>query len=246
MKLSTYFTCLILLFIVGCKKELKPITIYMIGDSTMANKSPKRAPETGWGQVFNQLLTEKATVSNHAVNGRSSRSFLGEDRWQPVLDSLQEGDYVFIQFGHNDQKEDSARHTTLDEYKEFLEKYVKETKEKKANPILLTSVMRRRFDESGKFFDTHGGYPQVVREVAKEQNVPLIDLHKKTEELIIAAGEDDSKKIFLILAKGENQNYPDGVDDNTHFSRYGATEVAKLTAESIKEQDLPLADYLKE
>ena len=217
----------------------------MIGDSTMANKSPNRSPETGWGQVFNQFVTDKAIVSNHAVNGRSSRSFLGENRWQPVLDSLKEGDYVFIQFGHNDQKPDSARHTTLGEYKEFLTKYVNETIEKKGKPILFTSVMRRRFDESGKFYDTHEGYPQAVREVAKEQNVPLVDLHKKTEALLIAEGEENSKKLFLILAKGENPNYPDGVEDNTHFSTYGATEVAKLTAKSIKEQLLPLADYLK-
>lgn len=217
----------------------------MIGDSTMANKKPNRAPETGWGQVFDQLLTEKATVDNHAVNGRSSKSFLGENRWQPVLDSLKEGDYVFIQFGHNDQKTDSARHTTLEEYKLNLEKYVKEAKAKKANPILFTSVMRRRFDENGKFYDTHMGYPDAVREVAKELNVPLIDLHKKTEELLVSLGKEESKKLFLILKPGESENYPDGRDDNTHFQTYGALEVAKLAAASIKEQALPLAGYLK-
>ncbi|MEH0154887.1 rhamnogalacturonan acetylesterase [Limibacter armeniacum] len=235
-----------LLFVcVGCKKELKPITIYMVGDSTMADKQPNKAPETGWGQVFPQFVNEYVAIKNQAVNGRSSKSFLGESRWQPVVDSLQVGDYVFIQFGHNDQKKDSLRYTSLDEYRANLKKYVEETREKGANPILFTSVMRRRFDENGKFYDTHGGYPEVVREVAEGLNVPLIDLHQQTEMLITEHGINDSKKLFLILKAGEHDNYPEGKDDNTHFSEYGAVKVAQLAVNSIKGLELPLAQYLK-
>ncbi|TFH00641.1 MAG: rhamnogalacturonan acetylesterase, partial [Calditrichales bacterium] len=144
----------------------KDIHLYMIGDSTMANKPLLENPERGWGQVFPEFFKDNVKIHNHARNGRSTKSFLDQGLWQAVLDSLKPGDYVMIQFGHNDQKiSDSTRYTApRTGYRTNLIRYVTESREKGASPILLTPVMRRRFDKDGKFYDAHGEYPDVVRE----------------------------------------------------------------------------------
>jgi lysophospholipase L1-like esterase len=223
-----------------------PITIYMIGDSTMADKPTEDNPERGWGQMFPIFFDSTVRIENHAKNGRSTRTFLSENRWQPILEKLKAGDYVFIQFGHNDgSKEKVDRYTTPEDYKKNLEIFVKETLEKNANPILCTPVMRRRFDDSGKFYDTHGIYPDIVRDLAAELKVPLIDMHKKSEKLITEFGADSSKKIFLWIESGKYQSLPDGKQDNTHFSEFGAIKIAELAVEGIKELNLELIHRLK-
>ena len=223
-------------------------TIYLIGDSTMSDKPLPDNPERGWGMVLPYFFNNKLKIENHARNGRSTKSFLSEGRWQAVLDKLQSGDYVFIQFGHNDEKEsDPNRYApphTL--YKENLERYVKETREKGAVPVLLTPIMRRRFDDAGKFYDTHGEYPDVVREVAVELDVRLIDLHKKSREVIEKYGEEKSKELFLFIKPGEYDSLPDGKEDNTHFSIKGAYIMANLVAEGIKELQFPIAKWMED
>jgi lysophospholipase L1-like esterase len=223
-----------------------PITIYMIGDSTMADKPTDDNPERGWGQLFPIFFDSTVRIENHAKNGRSTRTFISENRWQPIVEKLKTGDYVFIQFGHNDEsKEKIDRYTPPEDYKKNLEKFVKETLEKKANPILCTPVMRRRFDDSGKFYDTHGIYPDIVRDLAKELKVPLIDMHKKSEKLITEFGADSSKKIFLWIEPGKYKSLPGGKQDNTHFSEFGAIKIAELAIEGIKELNLELIHRLK-
>jgi lysophospholipase L1-like esterase len=218
----------------------------MIGDSTMANKKLSAAPETGWGQVLQQFFSNEVIVSNHAQNGRSSKSFIDEGRWKVVLDSLQPGDYVIIQFGHNDQKTDSARHTDpYTSYKANLEKYVNESRAKGAIPILCTSIVRRLFDEFGNLIDTHCDYPIVTRQVAEEMNVPLIDLQRETEELVTELGPENSKKLYLYTKPGEYTNRAKGIKDDTHLCVYGANEVAKLAVNKMKELKIPLVKYLK-
>src|SRR5688572_25070066 len=146
-----------------------PITVFMIGDSTMADKpDPDRNPERGWGQLLPSFLDGEVTVVNRAVNGRSSRSFIDEGRWDAVLTALRPGDHVFIQFGHNDEKrEDPARFAdATTTYRRNLERFVSETRAKGAEPILLTPIVRRKFNASGALEDTHSAYPTVVREVA--------------------------------------------------------------------------------
>lgn len=221
--------------------------IYMIGDSTMANKTPERHPETGWGMVLPKLFTDKVKIENHAVNGRSTKSFISEGRWQAVLGKLNKGDYVFIQFGHNDQKvKDSARFTNpYTGFRHNLYRFVNETRQKGAIPVLFTSVARRNFNESGTLADTHGEYTEVTRTVAKELEVPMIDLDFLTEQRIAILGPEKSKELFLWLAPGENPNYPDGVQDNTHFNEKGAMEVALMAAGGLKELNLEIARYLK-
>src|SRR5262245_27174496 len=184
-----------------------PITIYLAGDSTMAEKTADKRPETGWGEMLQQYFDPaKVKVENHAKNGRSTRSFRAEQLWQAIVEKLKKGDYVFIQFGHNDEKENTDRYASPADFKINLTRFVKETREKQAIPALFTPVVRRRFDEKGNFYDTHGQYPEVVRNVAAELNLPLIDLHQKSEKVVREYGVEESRKLFLQLKAGENSN----------------------------------------
>ena len=219
----------------------KKTCLYLIGDSTMADKpDSEHNPERGWGQMLPKLLTNAVVVKNHAVNGRSSRSFIQEGRWQKVLDSLHPKDYVFIQFGHNDQKsQDSTRYTNpFTQYRYNLERFVNETRSKGAFPILFTSITRRNFNEQGVLVDTHGAYPLVTRMVAKDLLVPFIDLQLLTEQLEISYGVEGSKKLHLHFAPGENAYRPTGVEDNTHLSVTGATLVAQLALDEMEKQQI--------
>ncbi|PCJ93353.1 MAG: rhamnogalacturonan acetylesterase [Flavobacteriaceae bacterium] len=238
----------------GCKEqsdatELEDITIYTIGDSTMADKNnPEENPEYGWAQVLEQYFNDNITVDNRAKGGRSSRSFITENRWKSVLDSLQKGDYVFIQFGHNDQKiKDPNRYTNPHTaYRNNLITYISETREKGAIPILLTSIVRRNFNEYGVLVDTHGQYPLETRLVAQEYEVPLIDLQYQTELLEDSYGVEESKKLHLHYGPGEHPYYPNGRTDNTHLSLKGANEISKIVIAEIRSIRLPLTAYIKQ
>lgn len=245
MKILAVTISILLMSVIAFAKE--PITIFLAGDSTCARKLAEKRPETGWGEMFGQFFKDKkVTIDNRAMNGRSTKTFISEGRWQMIVDNLKKGDYVFIQFGHNDSSKDKGeRYTPPEDYRKNLIKFIEEVRAKKANIVLLTPVMRRRFDKDGKFYDTHGEYPDIVRAVAKEFKTPLIDMHRKSEKLIVSLGEEGSKKLFLILAKGESPNYPNGLDDNTHFSPLGAEEMAKLVTEGIRETKIGLRKYLK-
>ena len=224
------------------------ITIFMLGDSTMADKPiPEADPERGWGQVLQQFFKDGVTVRNHAVNGRSTKSFLDEGRWQVVLDALQPGDYVFIQFGHNDQKiKDPARYTNpYTGYRRNLTRYVRETREKGATPILFSSIVRRKFNEFGVLEDTHGAYPLVMRLVAQEHDVAFIDLQLESEILVTSLGPEKSKALYLWIEPGKYKNFPNGNQDNTHFNEHGATAMAELAIEEIRRQKLPLAKLIR-
>lgn len=223
------------------------IVVYLAGDSTMAQKQADKRPETGWGEYLQSQFDDCCVkVENHAQNGRSTKSFIDEGRWQAIVEKLKKGDYVFIEFGHNDQKTEDPRRFADAEtgYRNNLVRFIADVRARRAFPVLLTPVVRRRFDESGKFFDTHGKYPDAVRTVARELNVPLIDMHRKSESLLKKLGPEDSKKLFLILAERESANYPKGIEDNTHFSAFGAENMARLAAAGIREAKIKLAKYL--
>ncbi len=243
------FFCL-LVILTGFSPTKKRITIFTIGDSTMANKDTSRNnPERGWCQVLPQFFDENVVkIDNRAKNGRSSKSFLDEGLWKNVLEVLQKGDYVLIQFGHNDSKFDAARrtdpHTT---YRENLVKYVTETREKGAIPVLFTSIVRRSFDTAGKPVNTLGDYPAVTREVGMDFKVPVIDLNVATEKLINDMGVEGSKALYMIIEPGVSKMEPYGRTDNTHLNPMGAFKVAELAIQEIKLQKLPVARYtLKE
>ncbi len=228
---------LLILFLSGPLQPERPVTIYLAGDSTMAEKRAEKRPETGWGERLAPYFDSTSVrIENHAQNGRSTRTFIEEGRWQAIVDSLEPGDYVFIQFGHNDESTNKPeRYTPPMAYRQFLAWFVRDVRERGANPVLMTPIVRRRFDEQGAFYDTHGEYPDLVRAVADSLNVPLIDMHRKTERLLREAGPDASRKLFLQLAPGEHPNYPDGIEDNTHLNPVGADRVAGLAAEGIRE-----------
>ena len=238
----------------GCKStqtnetSLPNVTIHMIGDSTMANKkNPDENPERGWGQVLPQFFNEKVIIKNHAVNGRSTKSFRELNHWQPVLDSLQPGNYVLIQFGHNDGKEtDPERYTNPQTaYRYNLIRYIDETRAKGGIPILFSSIARRKFNPEGVLLDSHGNYTLQARLVAQEMNVPFFDMQYLTEQMEVSFGVEESKKLHLHFAAGENAYFPEGITDNTHLSVLGATEICKLFTSEVRKRQLPLAKYLK-
>jgi lysophospholipase L1-like esterase len=224
-----------------------PVTIFLAGDSTMAAKRPEKRPETGWGEMLAQHFEDGTIrVENRAVNGRSTRTFLSEGKWNAITSDLKSGDYVFIQFGHNDSsKEKIDRYTSPEDYRKNLITFIADVRAKGSEPVLLTPVMRRRFDKEGRFYDAHGEYPDIVRHVAAEQKVSLIDMHRSSEEVVVRYGVDGSRKLFLQLKPGEHPNYPHGVDDNTHFSPLGAEEMAKLAVEGIRKSGIGLKKLLK-
>ena len=241
-------TILLLLFLTfAASAQNRPVTIFIAGDSTAATKLPEKRPETGWGEMLSAHFKEgKVRIENRAMNGRSTKTFISEGRWQSIVDELKKGDYVFIQFGHNDQSKDKGeRYTPPDDYRRNLVRFVADVRTKGGFPVLLTPVMRRRFDKDGRFYDTHGEYPGIVRSVARELNVPMIDMHAASEIVIAKYGMEPSRKLFLQLKPGENPNYPKGIDDNTHFSPLGAEEMAKLVVMGIKSTKIGLRKYLK-
>lgn len=223
-------------------------TIYMIGNSTMADKPYKNGnPEKGWGQIFPLYFKPGIRIENHAVNGRSTKSFLDEGRWDSVLSKIKPGDYVIIEFGHNDAKTDDSKRFAAPrtDYRINLIKFITETRSKEGIPILATTIVRRRFDKDGKFYDVHGDYPIVVRELADELNIQLIDLHKRTEQMLIEFGEERSKLLFLFIEPNEYKSLPEGRVDNTHLSAYGAFKVCDLAAEEIRNNIPELFIFLK-
>ena len=241
---KTFITFFLFLLFTAFYYPQKQTTVYLIGDSTIAIKETKAYPETGWGMPFTHFFDSTVVVDNRAKNGRSTRTFLEEGLWQPVVEALQPGDYVFIQFGHNDEVETKKSYSTKEQFTGNLVRYISETKRKGATPVLLTPVARRKFDASGKIEGTHNVYSGLVREVAKAQNVMLIDLDLKSQQLLQGLGVEGSKMLFLHLQPGEHPNYPEGKVDDTHFSELGARKMAQVVLAEVKAQRLPLAAHI--
>ncbi len=217
--------------------------LYLIGDSTMANKIRATFPETGWGMPLATFFDTTVVVDNRAQNGRSTRTFLAENRWQPVITALQPGDYVFIQFGHNDESQANPdRYTSPEDYRKNLIKFVTETRSKKATPILLTPVTRRYFDKEGHIKETHILYSAATMAVATEYKVTLVDMDKLSRALLQGMGDENSKLLFMQLAPGDHPNYPLGRNDNTHFNELGARKMAQLVVNDLKAQHVALVE----
>lgn len=214
--------------------------LFLAGDSTVSNYDASSAPRAGWGQKIGELLNPGILVRNEAVSGRSSKSFVEEGRLQRILEYIRSGDYLFVQFGHNDQKPDERYTDPYGTYQAYLRRYIDSARLKNAHPVLITPVQRRSFDSEGRLRNTHGDYPDAVRQLADELHVPLIDLTETSGRLLQSMGAESAKKLFLWLKPGEHPNYPDGVEDNTHFCEYGAGEIAGLVAEGMREAGLPL------
>jgi len=225
----------------------KKITIHTIGDSTMAPKDTVGNPERGWAMALPLYLdSTKVKVENYARNGRSTKSFIDEGRWQTVLDNMKPGDYLFIQFGHNDEKinKPAVYADPHGAYTDNLTRFVQGARSKGAFPVLMTSIVRRKFDEAGNLTYTHGEYPDAVRMLAEKLQVPLIDMEKKTRSTIQAMGPEESKSLFVWFAPGDYPRFPEGKQDDTHLNGEGAKVIAGLAVEGIKELQLPLSYFL--
>ena len=222
----------------------KKINIFIAGDSTASIKETKAYPETGWGMPFVYFWDSTVTVVNRAKNGRSTKSFIQEGLWKSITDEAQEGDYILIQFGHNDEVSTKKTYTTETEFRNNLVQYVQESRNKKAIPVLITPVARRKFDSSGNIVGTHDVYAQIVRDVAKAEHVPLIDLDKKAQQLYQQMGIETSKLLFNYLEPGQHPNYPEGKKDDTHFNELGARKIAELVLAEIKNLKLELAERI--
>ena len=210
-------------------------TIYWAGDSTVKENSILTYPQTGMGQVFGRFVRRlEVRVENHAENGRSTKSFLEEGRLETIRERMQPGDFLFIQFGHNDEKaEDPARYTSPeDTFRGYLAVFVKAAREKGAYPVLITPLTRRCYrDPQAKY--SHGPYAAAMRELARELCVPLIDLTAESEKLVDRMGED-AKQLYMNLPAGRFRHYPDGLEDNTHLQPAGALAFAGLVAEGLQ------------
>ena len=243
----------------------KTTTIFIIGDSTAANKDISHdRKERGWGMALQCYFDDHIVVDNHAVNGRSSLSFINEGRWDKVLEKLKPGDYVIIQFGHNDEKPKADRHTEPGSTFDYnLAKYVRETREHGGIPVLMNCVVRRNFArvapkndddealrsttfmdaqglvEGDSLVDTHGLYRVAPRDVAQRMNVHFVDANQITHDLEQGLGTEASKKLHMWFLPGEEPSVPDGRQDNTHYNVYGAHVVAKLLADALC-QEVPL------
>ncbi|MFF2326128.1 MULTISPECIES: rhamnogalacturonan acetylesterase [unclassified Streptomyces] len=210
-------------------------TVHIAGDSTAAQKYADAAPETGWGMALPFFLGHGLHVANHAMNGRSSKSFIDEGLLAALLVAVRPGDLLLIQFGHNDEKTtDPARGTDpFTTYQEYLRQYVTAARDHGARPVLLTPVERRRFATDGTATPSHGDYPAAMRELAAEEDVPLLDLQALTLARWQQLGPDGTQALFNWLEPGQSPNYPDGQQDNTHFQPRGAVEVARITARAL-------------
>ncbi len=233
---------------------MKP-TIYWAGDSTVKQNDITSYPQTGIGQGFSLYIKKGIFIDNRAENGRSTKSFMDEGILDTIAADIKKGDFLFIQFGHNDEKPDEERHTDpFGSYQENLKTYIKTATDKGAYPVLITSLYRRLFMEDEKTLvpDTHGDYPEAMLAVGKECNVPVIDLCTLSKELIEKSGPEQSKRWFMHLPAGKYPNYPEGKKDNSHLTYEGcvvfsgliATELRKLG--SVYEEILLPADAEKE
>ena len=247
-KMMLWFT-VVWLTAVAIHAQTNPVTLHLIGDSTMADKPVIPAyPERGWGQMLHLYFKDNVRVANYALNGRSTKSFIAEGHWDKVLAAIKPGDFVIIQFGHNDEKtNDVSRGTApFGEYTNNLVRFIRESRERRATPMLATPVARRKFDSEGKLTDTHGDYPKAVRAVAANQKVPLLELCAATEKLLQQLGPESSKRLFDWIPAGEFAPDSKKLEDDTHFNAYGASRVCDLAVEEIEKNVPELALHLNQ
>lgn len=227
-------------------KELAPVTLHLVGDSTMSDKPNLAYPERGWGQLLPAFLLPQLKVVNHAANGRSTRRFLNEGRWQLLLSELGKGDYVLIQFGHNDSKaSDPERFAAADtDYQHFLKQYIAQVQEKGAIPLLASSICRRNFAVDGHLTHDLAAYASATAKVANEAQISYFDLHKLSCDFWQQLGVADSQPYFIQVPAGLYQKFPEGKVDNTHLSVQGASRIAQFFVQELKRQQHPLASYV--
>jgi lysophospholipase L1-like esterase len=218
------------------------VTVYLAGNSTVVDQDDE--PWCSWGQMITRFFKPGVAIADHAESGLSLGSFLNGHRFDKVLSVIKPGDYLFIEFGHNDQKEHGPEDGAYKSYTERFKLFINKTRQKKAIPVIVTSTSRRAFNDSGKVVNTLGDYPDAARKVAAELNVPLIDLNVMSARFYEALGNEQSKKAFVWYPANWFPNQPKDLADNTHFNSYGAYELAKCVIEGIRSNHLGIERYI--
>jgi len=218
---------------------VRETTIYLAGDSTVVDQDDE--PWAAWGQMLPRFLRPGVVVANYAESGETTRSFVGEQRMAKILSVIQPGDYLFIQFGHNDQKPNAV---SLEDYKSLLVGFIAQARGKGANPVLVTSMNRRSFEANGQIKNTLAAYTEAVREIAAQQKTPIIDLNAMSKSLFEALGPEGTKKAFVHYPANTFPDQPKALADDTHFNSYGAYELARCMVHGIRSARLPLVEFL--
>lgn len=231
-----------------CAIEITPnktaTTIFLAGNSTVVDQD--KEPWAAWGQMIPRFFAPgKVAIANYAESGEALNSFVSARRLEKILSLMKPGDYLFIEFGHNDMKQKGPGIGPFTSYKKLLKQYIAEVKKKGGIPVLVTSMHRRNFDKNGKILNTLLEYPDAVRETAKEEKVAMVDLNAMSKTLYEAWGPTNSIKAFVHFPANTFPGQTTKLEDNTHFSTYGAYELAKCIVKSIKDQNLPLAQFLR-
>ena len=219
--------------------------VYLAGDSTVMSYGSGSYPQQGWGGRIHDYFTSGVTFNNRAIGGRSSKSFVDEGRLAAILSVIKPGDYLFVQFGHNDVYSDVRLHTDpFSSYKNYLAMYIDLPRQYGAIPVLVSPMGRRRYDSSGRFLNDFADRAAAMRELAAEKNVPLIDLNAKSIAFYNSIGVSATTDVFLWLAAGQYTRFPNGVSDGTHFQEYGAGQLARLVTQGIVENKLGMANLI--
>lgn len=218
-------------------------TVYLAGDSTVVDQD--KEPWAAWGQMLPQFFGAGVSIANHAESGETIKSFESEGRWAKVFSTIRSGDYLFLQFAHNDQKPGKGYVPAETEYRALVEKYIAKSRAVGAHPILVTSMNRRTFDEAGKITDSLAPYPQTLRKIAQEQKIPLIDLNAMSKVMWEEMGPEGTLKAFVHYPANTFPGQTEELKDNTHFNSYGAYELARCVVQSLRAQGVPLASFLR-
>lgn len=220
-------------------------TLFLAGDSTVTDQASSQYPYSGWGQMLGLFLRDDLAVANHACSGRSAKSFIKEDRLTRIAKKLRKGDFLLIQFAHNDEKETEDGAGPFTTYPHYLQQYINLAREKEACPVLVSPIHRRFFEADGSIRNTHGDYIEAMRQLAMREEVPYIDLASLSGAYFEELGEERTKQVFLWAEPGQYANLPEGAEDNTHFTEAGAVEIARLVARGIRVAGIePLSRHL--
>ncbi|WP_426484772.1 rhamnogalacturonan acetylesterase [Flavobacterium sp. 2] len=217
--------------------------VYLAGDSTVTDQDVE--PWASWGQFITNYFDQNIVVANYAYSGSSLSSFKGANRLKKILSEIKKGDYLFVEFGHNDEKIKGEGNGAFGSYSTLLAEFVNSAKEKGAIPVLVTPTQRRFFNENGTLKETHGEFPAAMRAVAQKNNIALIDVTKMTTELYEAWGDEPSRKAFVQYPANTFPGQEKALDDNTHFNGFGANEIALCLLKGIRELDIPLKKHIK-
>lgn len=218
-------------------------TVFLCGNSTVVDQDNE--PWCGWGQMFTRFFGKGVAIANYAESGETASTFIGVKRLAKLLTQMKKGDYIFMEFGHNDQKQKGEGIGPFTSYKKTLKQFITEARKRGATPVIVTSMLRRNFDENGKVINTLGDYPEAARQVAAEEKVALIDLNVMSKTLYEAWGPDKSIKAFVHYPAGTFEGQSKPLADNTHFNSYGGYELAKCIVEGAKKARLGFMTYLR-